>query len=154
MYDPPAHDRGYSTRDYSHDQPRDTNPYRDEYSGHSNSRDSRLYDTPLAPPPPARDQGPPRDRRDNPPRREYDDYRVRSSPPPPPVSRDRTGYYGSERDYSSGGAQPHRDPYPRHDRRRPITEDRSVPYPAHSGRARTPPGPPPSGRDDLDKVPR
>lgn len=154
MHDPPPHDRGHSTRDNHHEPPRDTHPYRDEYSGHPSSRNSRSYDTPAAPPPPAREH---RDRRDNPPRREYDDYQMRSSPPPPPLSvsrPDQTGHYSSERDYLPSGAPPHRDPYDRYDRRRPHTEDRSMPFPAHSGSARTPPGPPPASRDDYDKVPR
>jgi hypothetical protein len=156
MYDTPSHDRGYSTRDYHHSS-------RDEYSRHPSSRDDRYGDTPPAPPPPARDHRraltqAPRDRRDDPPpRREYDDHRMQSSPPPPPVSvprHDRTRHHGSERDYPSSVAPPDRESYDRYDRRPPHSEDRSAPYPAHGGRPRTPPGPPPSWRDDHDKAPR
>lgn len=143
-YDQPSHERSYPTRDYH--PPRDAHSYRDEYSRHPSSREGRFYDTPLAPPPPTRDHRraltPSRDRRDN---------------PPQPASRyDRSGHQGSEREYSTSGAPSHRDSYDRYDRRHARSDDRSVPYPAtgHSRRPRTPPGPPPAGRDDYDKASR
>ncbi|KAF8446363.1 hypothetical protein L210DRAFT_3758434 [Boletus edulis BED1] len=160
VYDQPSHDRGHSARDYHHHSSRDGHSYRDEYSRHSNSRDDRFYDTPAAPPP-ARDHRraptpPPRDRRDDPPpRREHDEYPMRSPPPPQPASRHERTRHGSEREYSSNGA-PDRDSYDRYERRPAAhSDDRSAPYPAHGGRPRTPPGPPPSWRDDsYDKAPR
>lgn len=80
---------------------------------------------------------------------------MQSPPPPQPASRfDRTRHHGSEREYPSSGVAPERDSYDRYDRRPAHSEDKSAPYPAHGGRARTPPGPPPTWRDDHDKPPR
>ncbi|KAF8557390.1 hypothetical protein OG21DRAFT_1494772 [Imleria badia] len=160
MYEPSSHDRGHAPREYHHHSSRDGHSYRDDFPRHRGSRDDRHYDTPSAPPA-AREHRraltpPPRERREDPaPRREYEDYRMQSPPPPQPASRyERTRHPGSDRDYPASGVPPERDSYDRYDRRPAHSEDKSVPYPAHGGRPRTPPGPPPSWRDDHDKAPR
>lgn len=132
---------------------RDYPAYRDEPGRYA--RDSRHveytpapardYRRPLTPPGDHRDHAmpPPRSSRDN------DDYRMRAPPPPPPPP---SRYDRSERDRDTYSSRypppPPRDHSDRYDRRS-TTEDRYVPsQPPYSGRPRTPPGPPPSRRDD------
>lgn len=136
----------YESRDYP-PPPRDY-AYRDDYGRYPPGRDAR-YDYP---PPPPRDYRrpltPPRDYRDyppvtRPPPRDYDDYRMRppSGPPRP--------YYPNDSPYPRGYDAPPRD----FERRGPAPPgDRYPPYSA-TGRPRTPPGPPPRGRDDYDRPP-
>ncbi|KAL4069306.1 hypothetical protein J3A83DRAFT_4189146 [Scleroderma citrinum] len=131
--------------------------YRDDPGRHP-SRDSRYYDYTAAP---TRDYRrpltPPRDNRDYPvppPRSSRDDdYKMRGPPPPPPPP---SRYDRSDKDTypSRYPPPPSRDYYDRYDRR-PATEDRYVPsQPPYGGRPRTPPGPPPSRRDDFDRPSR
>lgn len=173
--DPPLIDRIQPSRDYPPQPPRDFPPYRDDFAPgrFPPARDPRYgYDYPPVPPPGRdvrRSSPPPRDYRDyhaGPPPmrsgRDYDDYRMRGPPPPPPPRYDaRPGYFPHDSDgppgypprgYPPMPPPPPRDYYDRHDRR---SSDRYPPYPpSSSARPRTPPGgPPPRGRDDLDRPP-
>ncbi|KAG6332808.1 hypothetical protein ID866_6280 [Astraeus odoratus] len=143
------------SRDYP--PPRDYPPYRDD-SGRYPPRESRYDDYP--PPPPRqyrRPLTPPRDNRDDPmppPRssRDHDEYKTRGAPPAPPSSSryDRHGP-SNDRDSYTSKYPSSRDHHDRHDRRAPSDDRYPTTYPPYGGRPRTPPGPPPSRREDYDR---